>query len=711
MAENKSRVDNLHQQMPALYNTRENENWKALIEAIGEADQETLDLIENVRQQFFIKTASRPYIDRLGTANLVQRPRFVGMEDTNFRRFIPIMSYQPKQVKLVLDDLLDLFFFKESTTSFISSGAVQPFVLQDNWELEFEVDGTYTERVFFRADGFTNISAASANEIVAAINRQTVHSYAIAFENSLTKQTNIKIFSKTIGSKGSIEIIGGRANIGFQFEGYNYSAGQGVNTEWQVTKVGDTVSLKFTGNGGSPAIDKLQIGDVVIITRPGNEGSFIITNVDSVTDTIKYTNLFATPETFISDVNNDIKFFTPFRSNIYLKDRKAAVWEVRPGEIVVEIPPSPPIVRRKRIGSAHISGSDSLVLNVPNRTTLELQNIDHFPPSGKFLFIPSNEIQTYFPNEGDTTSFKYNSRLNSDSPTYSYTSISGNMLMGITPELPMLAGIGERSLVSADRDANNIITVTTATPHDYEVGQSAIIADTIQGAGTGLSTNGTWKITEITSSTQFKVYSFSGINGARLSTGGTVRVERPGLANSGSIVILSTATLQPDSPGPYLWDQSADFVLSSLTTNLTAEIKAGSTKRNIEVQPNEIPNSNCQIIFDFGTEKQEGPVRCFYKPNSTSLAIDPSYVFKFTHDINSSVTMIRRRGEIQFGGVGAEYGGYITDPAAAREVLQELMQEVKSVGIFIKFLIRYPKIYYGTIDVYRSGIDSNKIDP
>ena len=705
MVDNRTRVDNLHQQMPAVFNTRENENWKALLEAIGEADQETIELIESVRQQFFIKTASRPYIDRLGTANLVQRPRFVGMEDTSFRRFIPIMSYQPKQVKLVLDDLLDLFFFKESTTSFISSGGVQPFVLQDGWELEYKVDSIYDERIYFSAAQFTNIAAASADEIVAAINRQAVHSYAISFENSLTKETNIKIFSKTIGSKGSLEITGGRADIGFRFEGFNTEAGQGVNTQWQVTKVGDTVSLRFTGTGGSPAVDKLQIGDVVIITRPGNEGSFVITNVDSVTDTIKYTNLFATPETFVSDANNDVKFFTPFKANIYLKDRKAAVWEVRPGEIIVEIPPSPPVVRRKRIGSAHINGSDAAVVNTIDRTTLELNDASDFPESGSFFFIPKNEIQTYFPTEGDTTSFQYNSRLSSDSPKYTYTSKVGNTIYGISPLLPVLAGTGQVNVVSAIRDNNNTLTVITATPNDYEVGQSASISGATQGVGIGASTNGTWKIIEIVSPTEFKAYSFSGSSGAKASTGGIVRTERPGIANAGSIVVLSTAVLQPNRLGPYLWDENADFVLSSLTANLTAEIKTGSTKRNIEVTANDIPNSDCKIIFDFGTEKQEGPVRCFYKPNTNSLAIDPSYVFKFTHDVGSSVTMIRRRGGIQFGGVGAEYAGYITDPAAAREVLQELMQEVKSVGIFIQFLIRYPKIDYGTLDVYRSGVD------
>jgi hypothetical protein len=53
-------------------------------------------------------------------------------------------------------------------------------------------------------------------------------------------------------------------------------------------------------------------------------------------------------------------------------------------------------------------------------------------------------------------------------------------------------------------------------------------------------------------------------------------------------------------------------------------------------------------------------------------------------------------------GTGKEYGAYITDPGVAREILQELIREVKSVGIFVEFLIRFPEQLYNTLDVYRS---------
>lgn len=706
MADKKTRVDNIHDQMPAVFGTRGNDNWRAIVEALGDVDQETLDLIESVREQFFVKTASRPYLDRLAAASSVQRPRFVGMDDPTFRDFIPIMSYNPKQVKLIMDKLLDIFFFKESTTSFVSSGLNSPFNLEDNWELEYVIDDFIGERIEFRADEFTDIDNATADEVVAAINRQATNSYAIAFEDSITKTINIRLFTNTVGSKGSVRVTGGRANIGLQFDGYNTTAGQGVGTEWNVDKVGDTVTLTYTGTGGTPNIEQLQIGDVVIITRPGNEGSFVITEVDPSNDLIKYINLFATNETFVQDANNDVKFITPTEANVYLRDRRAVVWEVNPGEIIVEMPATPPVVQRRRIGGAHINGIESLVSATPSTTSLEISTPDRFPETGgRFFYIPLSEIQTFHPVDSTTDIYQYNNRLSSCLPVYTYTSRTGNLLEGVSPELPALAANTTVNLVSANRDTNNTITITTSTPHEFEIGQYVIIENAVLGAGTGLDVNGTWEITEIVSNTQLKAFSFSGPSGTKASTGGTARIEKAGVAASGSRVILTSAQIEEGLEGPFLWDENADFVLSSLTTNLTAEIEAGTTQRNILVEPNDIPNEDGRLIFDFGTERQEGPVRYFYKASDTTIALDPSYVFQFDHDVGSSVTMIRRRGGITFDGLGSERAPYITDPAAAREVLEELMEEVKSAGIFINFLVRYPEQFYSTIDVYRSGVD------
>jgi hypothetical protein len=337
---------------------------------------------------------------------------------------------------------------------------------------------------------------------------------------------------------------------------------------------------------------------------------------------------------------------------------------------------------------------------------VQLAAPDNFPTTGgQILFVPQNQIQTYFPLDADTSIFNYNTRLTYKDTIYTYTSRVGNELQNITPNLPNLASTNTFNLVSANRDASNTITAITSTPHNFNVNDYAIIDGATQGIGTGISTNGTWKITEITSTTEFKAYSFSGPSGARASTGGTVRVEKEGVSSNGGLMILRSSMLDEQVVGPYLWDTSADFVLSSLTTTLTSEITAGTTQRSIQVNANDIPNEEGKLIFDFGTEFQEGPVRYLFKPSSSTLALDPSYVFQYNHDIGSSVTKIRRRGGIQFDGRGSEYAPYITDPSAARQILQELMQELKSVGVFINFLVRYPELFYATLDVYQSGVD------
>lgn len=128
---NKTKTDRIHDQMPRFFKTRTNPNWKALVGALGESDQNVTDLVEEVRKQFFVKTASRPYLDRLGANYRVSRPKFVGMDDPTFRTYIPVLAYQPKQVKYVMDLLLDIFFFKSTTTAFTQSEDFQPIHLVD----------------------------------------------------------------------------------------------------------------------------------------------------------------------------------------------------------------------------------------------------------------------------------------------------------------------------------------------------------------------------------------------------------------------------------------------------------------------------------------------------------------------------------------------------------------------------------------------------
>jgi hypothetical protein len=838
MADNKTKIDRIHDLLPAHFNSKTNENWKALIEAIGEIDQNTANLISEVRKQFFIKTASRPYLDRLASNSKISRPKLVGMDDPSFREYIPVLSYKPKQVKLIIDQLLDIFFSKESTTAFISAQNASTYELQNGWELEYAVDEYYTERIKFSSADFTSISAATADEVVATINRQAKRSYATSSYDYITKNTYIKLFTRTIGAKGSLRVSGGRANIAFRFNGFIDSAGNGSNTQWLVTKIGDTTTFEHVG-GTAPGLSNLNIGDVIVSNLPNNSGSFVITSIDIASNKISFLNLFATQGTFTQTSELDVKFIRPNKYVAYSNSRRAMTWETTPGQITVEMPTSPPVVKRSLKGSWHINGVFSNMSNVNSATSLTVTDATLFPESGSFWLEEVQEIQTRLqsPTENTLQSTKQKTRLQGNSQKYFYSdravlsttgnvalgstqitglvstigiapgqdvvadgipgwakvvSISGstvdisvsatatatgvtvkflgNQLNGITPNLPSIAGLNESTLSSLSR-TSSAVSATTTTPHGFSVGEYVVVygcsgvdittktgnitsnsnqltnlssvsnispgmlvrmtgvpvgttvvdiigstvimsisaSTTVTGGSVTFSENlnGVYPISTV--STNSLTFQVLGTDGTAVIPG-VVRVERIGLSSSGSKVIITDAIINENSriTGAYTWDMTAPFVLSSDKALISQDIKAGKIIRLLQLNNlNTIPNTTGggYVIFDYGLSTQEGPIKYLYKPTPTTIAIDPSYVFKKPHAVGGSIVRIGQNGPHKISNSAAEYSPYVTDPSEARFILEELIRSVKSAGIFVDFLVRYPEQLYGTLDIYRSGVD------
>lgn len=701
MVANKTQTDRIHDNMPRFFKTRTNPNWKALIDALGNSDQNLADLVTQVRQQFFVDTASRPYLDRLGANVEVSRPRFIGMDDPTYRTFIPVMSYQPKQVKHILDLLLDIFFFKQITTAFIQSETGQPFALVNGWDLQYTVDQTKLENIKFSTSDFTDIANATAAEIASAINRQAKYSFAVAFNDRISKQQRIQIFTNTIGSKGSIQLTGGLSDIGLQFNGFIAGAGSTVNTVWTATKIGDTMTFQWIG-GGNPNLNNIQAGDVVIMNLPGNSGSFVVTQVNLSNNSFSFLNNFGTPGTISHGAlptNNEVIFTTSQKIVVFTNDSRAVVWEVVNGEIIVEMPSTPPVVKRSLIGSAHLNGVVNTVTNIISPTSLQLDNSNVWPAQGEFVLEALEEIQTHIktPTEDDIVVAKMNTRFDI-SQRYSYTSNVGNLISGITPNLPAVSTVNEYTITSADRTGFTV-TVVTSTPNNFNVGDAVNISNATPDSDSTI--NGTFIIQTVMNSTTF-TYTSAGVAGN--NSAGTARTEYMGIASSGSLAFLTTAEINTGIFGPYMWDPNAAFVLSALTTTITAPINAGNNVRTVLLNPiNNIPNASGYVIFDFGTEFQEGPVKFLYKPSAATLQLDPSYIFQFDHAVGSAITVISTRGAHVMSGLGTEYPLYITDPTVALTTLEALMKQVKSAGIFIEFLIRYPNQLYSALDVYFSG--------
>lgn len=758
---NKLKSDRIRELLPRLIATSPDPNWQGLIDAIGEQDDRLTQLIEDVRNQFFVKTASRPYIDRLAANNNITRPRFVGMSDSDFRTYIPILSYQPKQVKKIIEQLLDLFFLKEATTAFLSTSAYEPFVLETGWKLQLMVDGVNTESITFTTADFSSITAITADELAATYNRQSKYSYATSYYDSVTKKTYIRIFSNTIGTQGSIEILGGLANIGLQLNGFLSDLGTGTNTQWNITKVGDEVTITYTG-GTVPGIDSLLVGDIFLCNLPGNQGTFVITDISLEDSNFKYINLLATAGSITQTSATQTKFLRPEKFTAYKAARRALLWETTIGQATVEMPATPSIVRRNLKGGFFINGSTSTVTQFDSSSSLTVADASDFPPAGIFLLEPVNGITARLTGglSEDVVTYNFNGRLISTLVKYTYTGITTNTLTGITPSLPAITGLNEYTLSSLTKSAD---VVTAVVSNTLEVGDHVFIQNSsgipilstsgtttsasplltsiadltgvapgqiVTGTGipvgtrvvavtlpttvlmteeatasavVGLSfnedTNGGFEV-QTASSTSF-TYNQLGTDGSAV-TPGRASIEKLALAEQDSKVIVTTARSAEDTGiiGPYVWDPNAAFVLSADSATVTDEILAGRIVKLLAVSTNSIPDEQGYLIFDYGLNTQEGPVKYLYKATSDIIALDPSYTFQQNHEAGCSVIAVSHKGPHTLDGAGSEYSAYVTDPSDARLILEDLITSVASAGIFIDFIIRYPVQLYGTLTVY-----------
>ena len=348
--------------------------------------------------------------------------------------------------------------------------------------------------------------------------------------------------------------------------------------------------------------------------------------------------------------------------------------------------------------------------------------------------------------------------------TTSSVDFLGNTLYGITPDLPNASSLNEFSLSSLSRSFD-IVTGTTSSSHNYEIGDLVIISgsdgvtvangngDTVLNSyyitnfspstgivmpgqlvyGPGIqantevvsvnlttitiskkatssnvgstysfseSLNGSFAITSAAGNTF--TYNLSGANGL-CSVSGSARVEKIGLANSGSKIICidSVSNSATRITGTSVWDEASSFVISGYYGAIQDQIQSGKIVRSLNLSSGSgIPLEGGYIVFDFGLSTQEGPVRYLYRPSDSTIVLDPSYVFNYTHQVGSTISYINKKGPHIVSTTAKEYPAYITDPSEARFILQDLIKSVKSAGIFVNFLVRYPEQLYGTLDVY-----------
>jgi hypothetical protein len=333
-------------------------------------------LVNNIRavnDQLYIATASAQYLDaRLAQYGIV-RPSNVGLSDDVFRQ-IGIQVKNRKQVRDLMNNLLDAIFGDEFVRASSSSSMIQPYNLQDGDTLTINFDGTAPVTVTFHTAQFQSIAAATAQEVADAIvtdlKNLGFNGTAIAKDDG--NGPYVEIISNTIGPASSVTIEGGSAQNVLVFPSVVPAGGNG-STQWTLSlQPGGIVRFTWTG-GASPNLGQVQTGNYVNIYGGGftgspNEGSYPITNSiggSAGSSYFEVLNPLGLSGVVTQGSTNAILFYNPTKETLNNRNSYAAIYQVQSRLLQIFLPASTKVVRRSRIGSAHI----------------------HFPPQGTFKLL------------------------------------------------------------------------------------------------------------------------------------------------------------------------------------------------------------------------------------------------------------------------------------------------------------------------------------
>lgn len=335
-------------------------------------------LINNVRavhDQLYIATASGRYLDeRLADIGL-SRPPSVGLSDDVFRQ-IGIEVKNRKQVRDLINNLLNAIFGDEYVRASNPARAIEPYALRDGDTLNINFDEKNTVTIQFKANEFSSIAAATAQEVADSITKSLrsmgLSGTAIAKDDG--NGPYVLILSDTIGPASSVTVLGGRAQNALKFDS-PVAAGGNLSTQWTLTlQPGGVVRYTWSG-GANPQLGRVEAGNYVNVFGGGfassaNEGSYIITNSQggaAGTAFFEVLNPLGTSGVITQGVDDAVLFYSPSRKILASRLAYAACYQSGPRVLQIFLPAATKVIRRSRLGSAHLHDPSDPQSLLPNQ--------------------------------------------------------------------------------------------------------------------------------------------------------------------------------------------------------------------------------------------------------------------------------------------------------------------------------------------------------
>lgn len=360
-----SDLDKEYKRLRAYLNSSiRGENTDAILEALATGTCYLKDNVEAINDQLYIVTAVGRYLDSLLADSNITRPDNVGLSDETFRE-IGIEVTTRKQVRDLLLNLLRVIYGEEYTRATMISDEVETYALEDGDTLIVEFDDSDSVEVVFQASDFSNINAATAQEVADAITKQLnslgVNGAAVDIE--LSGGFAVQLISEIDGPASSIRVLGGKAQNKLKFPSIRPTSGQPLTEVTLEVQAGGVVRATWT-NGPTPSFGKTRVGDYVNIYGSAfdvaNRGTFNVTAVNGgdVGDAyVEFENVNGIDQVTNLGDTEAMLFFSPVRNTVLSNTNYATLFHVEDNLLEIFIPATTRVVRRDRAGAAHLHDS------------------------------------------------------------------------------------------------------------------------------------------------------------------------------------------------------------------------------------------------------------------------------------------------------------------------------------------------------------------
>lgn len=525
----------------------------ATLNALATNSAYLVNNVQGVNDSLYVVTAQGIYLDLVLSNYGITRDPTIGLSDDIFRT-IGIQVKNRKQVRDLINKILDAVFGDQFVKATSSAQTFEPYALQDGDTLLVNFDGTGTHTITFSSSQFTSIAAATAQEVANAISigLSNLGVSGSAILNNDGNGNYVELISNTIGASSSVTVYGGRAQNVLLFPATIPSSGN-FSTQWTISQQPGG-NLKFTWSGGAnPGLGDVQPGQYVNIygggfTSSDNEGTFTIVSASGGAINSSYfeiSNPTGSTGIVVQGTDTAIQFFIPIRETILSKKYYGAVYNTESNILQIFMPATTQVIQRSRIGSAHLHG----ITEMP-QTQLIFEAASNFNSSGQGSYYLIGDL-------GNSNMYYvwFNLGINTDPSIPGFTGIEVTVSSGDTanevaeaaypaigtaaPTLTLsildnvITLISETASTIAD---NGPSTPTTLGPYIYDTSQGF----TIGGASTTLT---------------------SEVNG---ETGHILNVvNSSGFPNSTGYLIINYGCEDQEGPIPYIAAPSGGTLLIS----------------------------------------------------------------------------------------------------------------------------------------------------